>query len=199
MFKYFLGKLYMQQEQFDTAEEALVWAFAHCKPNTKLKTSILECLVVVRLRLGKMPSHDMICRYKIPHYLEILESVQFGNIGKFEHAMATYWRLFTDDGTFFVLERMKFLVYRTCLKNTYIWTKKHMPNEVSPHIMPIGVFTAAFKWQVDQQPDQVVQFDDDEMMCIMANLIKMTWIKVKGTSRGKQAKWCLVKNPPFLR
>eukprot|EP01068_Selenidium_serpulae_P009873 Selendium_serpulae@DN5341_c0_g1_i1.p1 len=223
-FKFYLGKLEMQREIKEPsgkAETALAWAFQYCSSRSRLKKSILECLVVVRLQVGKIPSNELMMKYNLVRYAEIVRSVIKGDVRRFENALAKYWREFTEDGTSFALERMKFLVYRTALKNTYLWAREHMPPE-KPQIMPIGVFTAALKWQVDEsyseafndEPltmgesssssdgriggvnrDTTVQFDDEEMLCIFAKLISLGWIR--GYLSWEQGKIVLSKEDPF--
>eukprot|EP00923_Selenidium_pygospionis_P060398 GHVN01106281.1.p1 GENE.GHVN01106281.1~~GHVN01106281.1.p1 ORF type:complete len:625 (-),score=187.79 GHVN01106281.1:128-1942(-) len=216
-FQFNLGKLEMQRdlvEPSEKAESALLWAFANSRATPKMKRSILNCLLVVRLQLGKIPSNILMQKYNLNRYREVVEALTKGNVKLFEHAMDNYWSEFTDDGTFFLLERMKFFVYRTALKNTYIWATKHlMAGSSTPHIMPIGVFTAALKWQIDgknkinnnindidnsmtnndnlnndndnalrdiammyEKYEDKIEFDDEEMLCIFSNLIKMRWV-----------------------
>lgn len=221
-FKFYLGKLEMQREIKEPsgkAETALAWAFQYCSPKSRLKKSILECLVVVRLQIGKIPSNELMMKYNLVRYAEIVHSVIKGDVRRFENALSKYWREFTEDGTSFALERMKFLVYRTALKNTYLWARAHMPPE-KPQIMPIGIFTAALKWQLDESycdafnddplitessnsgchpyhsQDSIVQFDDEEMLCIFAKLISLGWIR--GYLSWEQGKIVLSKKEdPF--
>ncbi|KAL8451323.1 hypothetical protein Emed_002051 [Eimeria media] len=117
--------------------------------------NILECLVATRLRMGKLPSAELLEKYQIyttDYVLEENESVLIKH------------------GTILCVERLRFIVFRTLMKRMKDWWAKS-GLATKPNIVPISVFTAAIKWQSDDL------FDDDEMACISANLIRMGYIK----------------------
>eukprot|EP00920_Eleutheroschizon_duboscqi_P013515 GHVT01031760.1.p1 GENE.GHVT01031760.1~~GHVT01031760.1.p1 ORF type:complete len:330 (+),score=33.14 GHVT01031760.1:419-1408(+) len=63
-FRQYLGKLFMQQEKFAKAEEELVWAFSNCPTYAVgIRRNILECLLAVRLRMGKLPPTGLLRKY----------------------------------------------------------------------------------------------------------------------------------------
>ncbi|XP_026194152.1 PCI domain-containing protein 2 [Cyclospora cayetanensis] len=170
-FRYYLGRLYMQQEQFEQSESELVWAFSNC-PSLKMRVrrNILECLVAARLRLGKLPSAALLQKYQMAHYLGIIKAMKTGNLSLFDKAMEENESIFIKHGTILCIERLKFIVFRTMMKRMKEWwVKSGLASKAN--IVPIQVFTAAIKWQTDDL------FDDDEMACISANLIRMGYIK----------------------
>ncbi|KAF8821710.1 PCI domain-containing protein [Cardiosporidium cionae] len=155
-FRFYLGKLYMQQEAFKKAETELVWAFSHCTPTKmKMRRNILECLVAVRLRLGKLPPLSLLIKYQMHHFIDIISAVKAGNVSKFDHVMETFAQDLIHHGTTLCIERVKFIVYRTLMKRIKHWWKT-CGLCVKEHIVPMNVFTAALAWQSDEL------FDEDE-------------------------------------
>ncbi|CDJ68882.1 proteasome PCI domain-containing protein, putative [Eimeria necatrix] len=170
-FRYYLGRLYMQQEQFEQSESELVWAFSNCPPTKmRVRRNILECLVAARLRMGKLPSAELLNKYQMPHYLDIIKAMKSGNLSLFDRALEQHESVFIKHGTILCVERLKFIVFRTLMKRMkQWWLESGLASKAN--IVPIQVFTAAIKWQSDEL------FDDDEMACISANLIRMGYIK----------------------
>eukprot|EP01069_Polyplicarium_translucidae_P009501 Polyplicarium_translucidae@DN3323_c0_g1_i10.p1 len=174
-FRFYLGKLYMQQELYAKAEDALDWAFMNCKLDPRksaLKRGIFECLVAVRLRLGKLPPPSLLRIYGVSYYDDIIDAMRKGNIATFDAALKSHQRKFISEGTLLCLENLKFTVYRTLVRRAKVWATKNL--DTDGNVLPISLFTAAFKWQIDES---LVAFDDEEMACILATLIKMEYLK----------------------
>ncbi|KAJ1611342.1 Csn12p/Rpn3p-like protein [Cryptosporidium canis] len=170
LFCYFLGKLYMQQDRFTLAEEQLVWAFGNSgKNNIKLKRNILECLIPVKLRLGYIPNVSLLRKYNLEHYVEISKAILQGNIKRFDNAIEKYSLLFISHGTILCVEKVKFILYRNLMRRIRSWCCKNLKGD--PNKLTFSVFNAGFKWQSDEL------FDQQEMACICANLIKLGYIK----------------------
>ncbi|KAK6590752.1 Csn12p Rpn3p family component of the COP9 signalsome [Cryptosporidium xiaoi] len=170
LFCYFLGKLYMQQDRFTLAEEQLMWAFGHSgKKKTKLKRNILECLIPVKLRLGFIPRISLLKKYDLKHYVEISKALIHGNIKLFELAIEKYSSIFIAHGTILCVERVKFIVYRNLMKRIRNWCSKNVKGDSNK--LTFSIFEVGFKWQSDEL------FDQHEMACICANLIKLGYVK----------------------
>lgn len=170
LFCYFLGKLYMQQDRFILAEEQLIWAFGNSgKSNSKLKRNILECLIPVKLRLGFIPNASLLKKYNLEHYVEISKAILQGNIKQFDTAIEKYSSLFINHGTVLCVEKAKFILYRNLMRRIRNWCFKNLKGD--PNKLTFSVFDAGFKWQSDEL------FDQQEMACICANLIKLGYIK----------------------
>ncbi|KAL8424875.1 hypothetical protein Efla_002994 [Eimeria flavescens] len=170
-FRYYLGRLYMQQEQFDQSESELVWAFSNCPPSKmSVRRNILECLVATRLRMGKLPDAQLLEKYKMRHYLGIISAMKTGNLSLFDKSLEEHESVLIKHGTILCVERLRFIVFRTLMKRMKNWwASSGLASKAN--IVPIQVFTAAVRWQSDEL------FDDDEMACISANLIRMGYIK----------------------
>ncbi|EAK88143.1 Csn12p/Rpn3p family protein; component of the COP9 signalsome [Cryptosporidium parvum Iowa II] len=169
LFCYFLGKLYMQQDRFVLAEEQLIWAFGNSGKNNKLKRNILECLIPVKFRLGFIPNISLLKKYNLEHYFEISKAILQGNIKRFDAAIEKYSSLFINHGTILCIEKVKFILYRNLMRRIRNWCRKNLKGD--PNKLTFSVFDAGFKWQSDEL------FDQQEMACICANLIKLGYIK----------------------
>lgn len=194
-FKYFLGKLYMQQDKFQKADEALTWSFSNCgKKKPELKRCIFECLTAVRLRMGKLPPRRLLEKYQLDHYMDVVRAMKNGDIRRFERTLATKTNVFIEEGTLLCAEKLKFIVYRTLFKRILEWARKELYEGKPVNVVPLGVFTAGFGWQMDEDD---IAFDDEEMACITANLIKMGY--VKGYIAWEHGKIVLSKQTPLPR
>ncbi|KAF7457225.1 PCI domain-containing protein [Cryptosporidium felis] len=170
LFCYFLGKLFMQQDRFFLAEEQLTWAFGNCgEKKAKLKRNILECLIPVKLRLGLIPNISLLKKYGLKHYIEISRAVLQGNIIDFDAAIEKYSEILIHHGTILCVERVKFILYRNLMRRIRDWCCGNL--KADPNKLSFSIFDAGFKWQSDDL------FDQQEMACICANLIKLGYIK----------------------
>lgn len=170
-FRYYLGRLYMQQEQFKQSEAELVWAFSNCPSSRmRIRRNILECLVAARLRMGKLPGNELLQKYGMTHYVDIITAIKTGNLSLFDRALEAHESIFIKHGTILCVERLRFIVFRTMMKRMKQWWADS-GLATKANIVPLQVFTAAIKWQSDEL------FDDDEMACISANLIRMGYVK----------------------
>lgn len=202
-FRYFYGNLLLQREQFTQAEDPLVWSFTVCPVKQQaLKRSILACLIAVRLRLGRLPPVELLEKYNLKHYESVIVAVRTGNLKLFDDTRKKNSELFYTDGTTLCLDRVKFVVQRVLCERVFHWAcRNYFAEGQATNIVPLGLFTAAFKWQCDDQTQiyggefEVVEFDDEEMMCVMSNLIKMNF--VKGYIAWQQRKLVLSKRTPF--
>ena len=79
-YKYYVGKKYMFDNDFKAAEEYLRYAFEHChRESTANKRSILIYLIPVKMLLGHMPSQDLLVKYDLLQFQDIVTSVKQGN------------------------------------------------------------------------------------------------------------------------
>eukprot|EP01054_Gregarina_sp_Poly1_P003165 Gregarina_sp_Poly_1__3164@NODE_189_length_11663_cov_119_423594_g168_i0_p3_GENE_NODE_189_length_11663_cov_119_423594_g168_i0NODE_189_length_11663_cov_119_423594_g168_i0_p3_ORF_typecomplete_len450_score64_42PCI/PF01399_27/0_0002_NODE_189_length_11663_cov_119_423594_g168_i0933910688 len=197
-FKYYYGNLLLQRESFAQAEEPLVWSFNTCpSKNVELKRSILACLVAVRLRLGQIPPEGLIEQYKLNHYRGIITAAKNGDLRLFDDCMSKFATEFYKDGTTLCLDRVKFVVQRTLCRRAYAWALQNFFSGSEPtNIVPLGLFTAAFKWQVDAKEDSSgLLFDEEEMMCVLANLVRLDY--VRGYIAWQPRKFVFSKKAPF--
>ncbi|AFZ79245.1 hypothetical protein BEWA_020920 [Theileria equi strain WA] len=167
---YYLGKLHMQKEEYFESEEHLSWAFSNClKDNIDMRRHILECLIVVRIGLGKLPPLGLLRKYGLDHYYDLVHAITSGNVKKFSDTIDTYADTFIREGTILCVEQLKYIAYRTFIKNVKKWWNTHEPTEKN-NMLPIGVLTCAIRTTMPQM-------SDNEMLCICANMIKRSYMK----------------------
>lgn len=179
-YRFFLGRLRLFEDQYADAEDHLAYAFEKC-PRGANKRAILEFLLPVRLRRGKLPTDALLLKYGLKHFVPLVDAVKKGDLRTFNAQLAMHQMAFVKNGTFLLLEKVKILVHRNLCKKIYLVANK------SPQLK-LHLFTHAFAWLG-------MPLDTDEIECTLANLI------FKGLLKGyiSHAKLTLVvsKKDPF--
>ncbi|GFE53221.1 PCI domain-containing protein [Babesia ovis] len=169
-YRYYLGKLHMQKGEYIEAQEHLAWAFSNTlQESIKMKRNILECIVVVRVGLGKLPSAQLLQKYDLTHYCDIIKAIKLGDVGLFTETVAKYSDYFTIQGTVLCVEQLKYIAYRTLIKNAKQWWNTNVP-ESKQNMLSVELLTSIVKWQLPHMTDQ-------EMLCICVNLIRRGLVK----------------------
>lgn len=169
-YRYYLGKLHMQKGEYIEAEEHLVWAFSNTlKDSLKMRRHILECIIVVRVGLGKLPSEQLLQKYNLTHYCDIVRAVKLGDVRLFTQTVNRFSDDFTMQGTILCVEQLKYIAYRTLIKNVKMWWNSNLP-EAKPNMLSVELLTSIIKWQVED-------ITNEEMLCICVNLIKRGLVK----------------------
>jgi len=173
---------YMFDNSFKAAEEYLSYAFEHChRESTANKRSILIYLIPVKMLLGHMPSQDLLAKYDLLQFKDIVTSVKQGNLLKLNGALEKNERFFIKCGIFLILEKLKIITYRNLFKKVSLLVKSHQ--------IPIDAFLAALKMM------EVDEIDNDETQCILANLIYEG--RIKGYISHQHQKLVVSKQQPF--
>jgi len=180
-YRYYTGKLAMYEEDFKTADMALSYALRNT-PSSYYhnRRRILECLIPIKLHLGSLPSLKLLIKYKLDkYYIDIINSLRYGNLRIFRIALDTYQEIFIRMGTYLLLEKLQILVYRTfikkCCLKIFQSPKLHIPTLVLLlNNEKIGI-------------PETYPIDNDELECILANLVYKRYI------RGY-----ISHNPPYL-
>jgi len=181
-YKYYVGRKYMFDNSFKAAEEYLSYAFEHChRESTANKRSILIYLIPVKMLLGHMPSLDLLAKYDLLQFKDIVTSVKQGNLLKLNGALEKNERFFIKCGIFLILEKLKIITYRNLFKKVSLLVKSHQ--------IPIDAFLAALKMM------EVDEIDNDETQCILANLIYEG--RIKGYISHQHQKLVVSKQQPF--
>ena len=181
-YKYYVGRKYMFDNSFKAAEEYLSYAFEHChRDSTANKRSILIYLIPVKMLLGHMPSQDLLAKYDLLQFQDIVTSVKQGNLLKLNAALEKNERFFIKCGIFLILEKLKIITYRNLFKKVSLLVKTHQ--------IPIDAFLAALKMM------EVEEIDNDETQCILANLIYEG--RIKGYISHQHQKLVVSKQQPF--
>jgi len=163
-YRYYVGRLYMFEDQYDMAETHLEYALKHChKDALTNKKAILRNLVPVKLLRGRFPTLALLQKYQLHEFIPLVESIYNGNLRAFNDGLTKYQDLFIRRGIYLLLEKCKTVCYRNLLK------RFHHVLESKPHLSLLEL-EKAFKWLG-------VPMDLDEVECILANLIYRGYIR----------------------
>ncbi|ETW05788.1 hypothetical protein H310_03472 [Aphanomyces invadans] len=182
-YKYYLGRIFMFQDQYHQAEASLSYAWRHChKKYSRNKRRILQFLVPVKLILGVMPSAQLIETYNLTEFQGISKALQQGNIREFNQSLERYQDQFVQQGVYLLMEKLRAIVMRNLLKKVYvIRTKKNQLKLVD------------FQTAVDFADS--AELDMDALESLVANLIFKGY--VKGYISHKLKILVLSKSNPF--
>jgi len=163
-YRYYVGRLNMFEDKYSEAEQHLDYALRHCHKNATLnKRCILNYLLPVKLMRGRFPTHKLLAKYSLKEFEEIVEGIQKGDMRTFSNGLAKHQELFIRRGTYLLLEKCKILCYRNLLKRVYTVLGER------PQI-PLLRIERTLKWLG-------ISMDEDEIECILANLIFRGFIK----------------------
>uniref|UniRef100_A0A915PKL6 PCI domain-containing protein 2 homolog n=1 Tax=Setaria digitata TaxID=48799 RepID=A0A915PKL6_9BILA len=181
-YKYYLGRKAMFDSDLSLSEKSLSYAFrncpSHCARNKRL---ILIYLVPVKMFLGHMPSIDLLKRYQLQQFATVVESVKDGNLKKLDETLMANERFFVECGIFLMLEKLKIIAFRNLFKKV---TRIYGTNQIS-----YDAFMCAIRWL------GIEDMDEDELECILANLIVEK--KIKGYLSHMHKKLVISKQNPF--
>jgi len=163
-YRYYIGRKAMFDSDFKAAEETLSFAFQRCHARArKNKRQILIYLLPVKMLLGHMPKRELLEKYDLRQFTDVAHAVSSGNLSLLNEALERNEAFFIKCGIYLILEKLKVITYRNLIKKVSLIMKTHQ--------LPIKAFTAAFNWMGERD------VDDDEMQCILANLIYEDKIK----------------------
>uniref|UniRef100_A0A7S1JSB8 PCI domain-containing protein n=1 Tax=Vitrella brassicaformis TaxID=1169539 RepID=A0A7S1JSB8_9ALVE len=201
-YAYYVGKIYLWMGRTKEAEERLTYAWRRCR-STHIKNNgiILKCLLLVRANLGRLPKPGILQQHGQPTLERVAEAVRKGNVREYNEGLNALERESLRDGTFLMLEHLRPLVHKTLCRRVYAYHRRRLverqqmsggppPTAKEMNQMDIAMFHAAFGWQTDD-PD----FDADEMIGILANLIYLG--HVKGYISYEHQKIVLAPQDPF--
>eukprot|EP00088_Acartia_fossae_P047751 TRINITY_DN5185_c0_g1_i5.p1 TRINITY_DN5185_c0_g1~~TRINITY_DN5185_c0_g1_i5.p1 ORF type:complete len:409 (-),score=81.85 TRINITY_DN5185_c0_g1_i5:484-1683(-) len=181
-YRYYVGRKYMFDYNFQEAEEYLRYAFEHCEARRKRnKRLILMYLVPVKMLLGQMPLLSLLEKYDLLQFKGIMESVKEGNLHQLNQELEKHEKTFIRWGIFLILEKLKIITYRNLFKKVALLMKTFQ--------IPIEAFTVALKFTGEED------VDNDETACILANLIYEQ--KVKGYISHQHQKLVISKQSAF--
>uniref|UniRef100_A0A0M3IR23 CSN12-like protein n=1 Tax=Ascaris lumbricoides TaxID=6252 RepID=A0A0M3IR23_ASCLU len=144
-YNYYLGRKAMFDSDLALSERSLSYAFRNCPLECKNnKRLILMYLIPVKMFLGHMPTTALLEQFQLEQFLLVVESVKDGNLKKLDEAFSQHEHFFVDCGIFLMLEKA---------------------NIVASNQIPLESFMHALHWL------GIDDIDEDELECILANLI----------------------------
>ena len=186
LFRYYVGRKYMFDNNLKEAEEYLRYSFEHCHrdsldnkkliliyliPGNTLHLASkkypyelkLMLLIAVKMLLGQMPKQSLLKKYDLQQFTGVMEAVKEGNLYNLNKALEDNERTFIKWGIFLILEKLRIITYRNLFKMVTLLMQSHQ--------ISVEAFTTALKMM------KVEDVDNDETACILANLIYQGRIK----------------------
>eukprot|EP00906_Rhabdomonas_costata_P005166 RCo007753 len=189
-YHYYLGRVNMFDGNFSAAETSLQFAFEHCHPNyLRNKTRILLFLITVKLVRGKFPRPELLRRYKLTLFSDLVAACRTGNVRLFDSAMDKNQEMFIRKGIYVILQKAKVICYRNLVVNVYRIVDSFRTG-VNFRLKLEYIRMALLAMGVREE-----EADLDEIECILANLIFQSY--VKGYIAHKQRTLVLSKQAPF--
>lgn len=181
-YKFFVGRKAMFDSDYKSADEYLTYAFEHChKQSTKNKRLILTYLVPVKMLLGYMPKQNLLKKYNLMEFWELVEAVKRGDLRKLETVMTAHENFFICAGIYLIVEKLKLLAYRNLFKKVWL--------AMGTHLIPIeNLLTALQMYDIED-------IDMDETECLVSVLIYEG--KIKGYISHQHKKLVISKQNPF--
>ncbi|EPB69246.1 hypothetical protein ANCCEY_11660 [Ancylostoma ceylanicum] len=157
-YNYFLGRKAMFDADLPLAEKSLSYAFRNCPADClSNKRLVLIYLIPVKMFLGHMPTAELLQKYQLEEFHDVVEAVKEGNLAKLDQALEANEHFFIQCGIFLMLEKLRAITFRTLFKR--------ISTIVGGHVIPLKAFYAITQYL------GVTDVDEDELECIVANLI----------------------------
>lgn len=159
IYKFYVGRQAMFENDFNTAASYFSYAFDNCPGKFKRnKRLILIYLIPVNMLRGYMPARQLLLKYDLEPFAQLVEAVKHGNILKFNEDMLEYEDFFIENGVYLFLEKLRMTTYRNLFKT--------VARLLSVAQIPIEAFVETLKYLKDDEIS-----DSDACQCILANLI----------------------------
>ncbi|EFX85927.1 hypothetical protein DAPPUDRAFT_309103 [Daphnia pulex] len=181
-YRYYVGRKAIFESDFKSAEKYLTYAFERCHKNCRAnKRLILIYLIPVKMLLGHLPTPQLLRKYDLLQFSEVVQAVREGNLRRLNNALLQHDAFFIRCGVYLILEKLKVTTYRNLFKKVTLLMKTHQ--------IPIEAYLEALKFM------GVEDIDLDETQCIIANLIFEN--KIKGYISNSHNKLVISKQNAF--
>ena len=179
VYKFYVGRQAMFENDYNTAADYFQFAFSNCPSKyIKNKKIILVYLIPVNMLRGYMPNEELLLRYDLKPFAEIVNAVKQGNIQKFNNDMIEYEDFFIESGVYLFLEKLKMTTYRNLFKR--------LAGLLNTAQIPIEDLVNILKFLNEDD------MDNDICQCILGNLIFEG--KIKGYISHKHNKLVISKD-----
>jgi hypothetical protein len=119
-FYYYSGRLNLYDMKLIDAYEILTNALNICKANQFANRKlILEYLIPLNLFYGIVPTEELMTRYELNNYSQLVNAYESGNLLDFETAIETLEERLINLGSFLIIEKLKAYVMRNLIKMIY--------------------------------------------------------------------------------
>mmetsp|Transcript_21406 Transcript_21406/g.46870 ORF Transcript_21406/g.46870 Transcript_21406/m.46870 type:complete len:411 (-) Transcript_21406:585-1817(-) len=186
-FRYYTGRLAAYDEDFDTADKHLSYAYAMChRDATQNQRKILRYLIPIKMLLGVLPSDSLLQQYQLQEYRDIKEAVRSGDVALLMRVLEANKAAYVQAGTYLLLEKLQLATYRRLFKKCALIHAELNPAKATQ--VPMALFQTALQIQG-------IEKDNADIQCILANLIYRKYIK--GYLAYKNQVVVLAKTEPF--
>lgn len=180
-YKYFSGRLHLYDDRIPEAVEALQYAFDRTPKENELQKRLeLLYLVPAKILMGYLPPTEILDKYNMYCYKDIVLALRTGNLGLFDRAVQKHQEFFIGNALYLVLENIRPLVYRALCRLVFRSTNSHK--------IKVDLMVSCLK-------RSGVLMERAEVECILANLIFNNYIK--GYIAHKAGYLVLSKKDPF--
>ncbi|CAF0919961.1 unnamed protein product [Adineta steineri] len=184
-YDYFLGKSYLFKDDYRKATECFDPIFQRCpRFMKKNKASILIHLCVSKMQFGYTPSLQIIAKYKLDAFHDLLVSIKEGQLYAFDqYIKKIHQKYFLSKGLLLHVEALYLLAVRNLFRQ--VWLLLNKENKIS-----VEIFTRAFQWSNNGEPC-------DQLQCVtlLATLISQN--RIKAYISYKHMTVVLSKEDPF--
>ena len=182
--KYYSGRVSILDNCFAKAEQELDYALRLCKKDAEInQRTIVLYLIPVKIYCGKMPSAELIKKYKAYEYVDLAEAIVQGNLREFRKQVEKFKRLWIRRSLYLFMEKLELVLIRNLFKKTYRLVG-------NPAIMETEYFKKALNFGFEQE-----HYDIEETECILGHLILQGF--VKGYISHEKKKVVLSKSAAF--
>jgi len=169
-YKFMVGKLYMFNGEFEKSELSLTIAFDNCTSvSIKNKRLILLYLISVRMLHGTYPNQQLLTKYDLNQFNQVVEAVKSGNLPSFNIALKKNYEFFVQKGVYLILERLKLLTYRNLFKRIMKIHNSMVAKDLE--------FKLQLPTCIQLLKSIGISMDIDELECVLTNLIYNGYIK----------------------
>lgn len=152
----------------------------------KNKASILIHLCIAKMHFGYTPSLQVISKYKLTAFYDLLVAIKYGQLYAFDQYVKTiHHKYFLSKGLLLHVETLYLLAVRNLFRQ--VWLLMNKENKIS-----MEVFARAFEWSNNGEP-----CDQLECATLLATLISQN--RIKAYISYKHMTVVLSKEDPFPR
>ncbi|XP_011503862.1 PREDICTED: PCI domain-containing protein 2 homolog isoform X2 [Ceratosolen solmsi marchali] len=181
-YRFFVGRKAMFDSNYKAADEYLTYAFQHChKKSKKNKRLILMYLIPVKMLLGYIPKHNLLKKYNLIEFCDLIEAVKKGNLQNLDIVMCKQESFLINAGIYLIVEKLKLIAYRNLFKKVYLILNTHQI-DIQSLLCALKIYGRS-------------EINMDETECLVANLIFDG--KIKGYISHQHKKVVISKQNPF--
>lgn len=162
-YKYFVGRLHLYEERVKDACQCLSYSFDRTPDDAYLQKRMqLLYLVPAKLRLGQIPPEDLLVKYEMNCYIDIVRACRKGDITLFNSAIDAHLQFFIGSAVYLVLQNLRPMVYRSLIR-------------LIAHLT--GTSKIKLAHVTKALNDTGMNMSQSEVECILANLIFNNYVK----------------------